>query len=177
MSLIPYTNTYVDIDGSIADSDDIVAEFDRVEAFIAAWSDSYQKIGITIVRKHTVPGDGDFDIDPSQGFIQTLNIDAGVTDLNINFLSRSTGDPHRIYVVLRFGSKDTMYTVSGPAATTTVFGVNRQEYMPSQVNKDGKFAGSVIATYGTDALHLQVYADNQETIEVGTDDVLQGISV
>jgi hypothetical protein len=97
--------------------------------------------------------------------------------VNINFMPRADGDPYRIYVVLRFGSKETRYTVSGPAGSSSVFGVNQTEFMPSQAVKDERYAGSIIATYGTDALHLQVYADNDEITEVGVDDILQGISL
>lgn len=177
MSLAPYTNTYTDIDGGIADSDDIVAEFDRLEAFINAWAESYQNIGTSFVTTHKIDGSGTFDLDPAAGFIQSLVIDSGVENININFKARADGDPYRIYVTLRFRSKETRYTVSGPSGRTTVFGVNQGEYMPSQVSRDDAFAGAFIATYGTDALSIQVYADNDEITLVETDDLLQGFSV
>ena len=178
MTLVPYTNTYTDTDGTIADSDDIVAEFDRLSVFIAAWADSYETIGVTNVQTYEVPFDElSYDIDPSNGFIQSLLIDAVVEDINFNFVAREDGDPYRVYVVLRFASKDTRYTVSGPAGSSSVFGVSQAEYLPSQASKDDKYAGTIIATYGTDALHLQVYADNDETDAVGSDDPLQGISI
>lgn len=176
MSLEPYTNTYTDTDGIIADSGDIVAEFDRIEAFIAAWAESYGGIGST-VRTIKIAGIDTYDLDPASGFVQSLIIDADVADININFKSREDGDPYRVYVILRFGSKDSRYTLSGPASRTTIFGINREEYLPSQVSKNGYFAGSIIATYGTDSLHLQVYADNVEDTTVESDDYLQGISV
>ncbi len=178
MTLIPYTNTYSDTDGTIADSDDIVNEFDRIALFISAWADSYQAIGATVVQVREIPFDeSSHDIDPSDGLIQSFLIDAVVEDINFNFVAREDGDPYRIYVILRFASKETRYTVSGPAGSSSVFGVSQAEFLPSQVSKSGRYAGTIIATYGSDALHLQVYADNTEDDVVGVDDTLQGITV
>lgn len=176
MSLEPYTNTYTDTDGSIADADDIVNEFDRVEAFINAWSDSYESIGNTSVTEKTIIT-SDTDIEPSIGLIQSIRIDPAVETVNFNILQRSDGDPYRIYIALRFGSLSTRFTVSAPASKSHIFALNQTPYSPSQVVQEGYYPAVMIVTYGTDATHLQVYADNQEDTLITLDDILQGAAV
>jgi len=179
MSLTPYTNTYTDTDGSIADADDIVAEFDRVATFINAWADSYESIGLTEVFKHTVLTDDTdiLDIDPALGLVQTAIIDATVTEIDFNILDRASSDPYRVYLSLRFASKATTFTVSAPSGVTHVFGVNKSEYTCSQTVNKGYYVASVIVTYATNGLHIQVYADNPEEDAPTLDDALQGASV
>ena len=177
MSLVPYTNTYSDVDGSIADSIDIVAEFDRVALFIAAWSDSYESIGLNSVNNILVPGDGDYDVEPTLGLVQLLFVDAVAELININIKDRIEGDPYRIYLNMRFGSKSTQFTVSAPSGKTHIFGINRTTYSPSQVVNKGRYAASLIVTYGSEGVHVQVYADNSETNAPDLDDLLQEISV
>jgi len=172
-ALVPYTNTYTDTDGTIADSDDIVAEFDRVAEFIGAWSDSFETIGVVDVHEYTVPFDGDTDISPTTGLVQVVKVDASVVTVNLNIKARVAGDPYRIYLNLRFASKNTVFTVSAPGGQSHIFGLNQSIYSPSQVQIDGWYAGCVIVTYGTDAAHIQVFADNPEGTIVALDDTLQ----
>jgi hypothetical protein len=177
MSLVPYTNTYTDVDGSIADSDDIVAEFDRVALFINAWIDSYELIGLTDVHVYNVTADGSQTVNPAKGLVQAMHIDANVSLANINIKERASTDPYRLYLTLRFGSKSTQFTVSAPAGKSNVFGINQTPFSPSQVAYRGRYAATVIVTYGTEGTHVQVYADNAEADSVGIDDILQGVGV
>ena len=177
MSLVPYTNTYTDTDGSIADSGDIVAEFDRVALFINAWADSYDSIGLTSVSKETVTDDGDHDIEPSIGLVQAIRINADVSTVNFNIKARQDGDPYRIYMSLRFGASATRFTVSAPAGSSSVFSVNQDDFMPSLTSANGFYPATVIVTYGSDSVHVQVFAHNNEATEVTIDDILQGVSV
>ena len=177
MSLVPYTNTYTDTDGSIADSGDIVDEFDRVASFINAWVDSYETIGAIIVNEYNVGGDGTVDVSPSLGFVQVIKTSAGVTEIDINIKARVDGDPYRIYLNLRFGAKTTTFTVNAPSGQSHVFGLNQSPYSPSQIVNKGWYAASVIVTYGTGATHIQVFANNSETEPPTIDDILQEIAV
>lgn len=176
MSLVPYTNTYTDTDGSIADADDIINEFDRVATFINTWADAYESIGLTEIVKHAVlsDDDGSLDIDPANGLVQTAIVDAVVTEIDFNILERTSDDPYRVYLSLRFASKATTFTVSGPTGKAQVFGVNKETYTCSQTVNNGYYSAAVIVTYATGGMHIQVYADNPETEAPGDDDVLQG---
>lgn len=179
MSLIPYTNTYIDTDGTIADAPDILAEFARVATFINAWADSYDSIGLTEINKYTVLSDDTdtLDINPAYGLIQTAIIDATVTDIDFNILQRATGDPYRVYLSMRFASKATTFTVSAPTGVTHVFGVNKSTYTCSQIVNNGYYVSTLIVTYASNGLHIQVYADNPEEDAPTLDDALQGASV
>jgi len=174
MALDPYTNTYTDIDSNIFDSDDLVNEFWRVAEYLNNWVDSYQSIGTTITNERNIDLSGHIvNITPASGILQKLTIDADVEEVVLNFKERNDGDPFRIFLSLRFRSKTTVFTVSGPAGQTHAFGINRAEYSPSQVLADGYYTAFVVATYGaTNGLMLTVYADNQEATEVGLDDIL-----
>jgi len=177
MSLVPYTNTYTDTDGTIADADDIIAEFDRVSAFINAWADSYDSIGLTSVRNETINEDGNFDIEPAIGLVQAIRINSNIETVNFNIKAREKGDPFRIYMTLRFGSPATRFTVSAPSGSSHIFSVNQADFIPSPTSAGGFFPATVIVTYGTDAVHVQVFAHNDEATAVGVDDILQGVSI
>ncbi|MHC5061706.1 MAG: hypothetical protein ACYTFK_11560 [Planctomycetota bacterium] len=177
MSLEPYTNTYTDTDGNIADSGDILAEFDRVASFIDTWSASYESIGLTTVEEQVVGSNGNSEIEPSAGIVQVMKVAASVSELNINVKAREAGDTYRVYVTLRFGSRSTAFTVSGPSGKTHVFGVNRETYQPSQVIDSGWYNAMLIITYGTDGTHITVFANNSEGDSVSADDVMQEIAV
>lgn len=179
MSLTPYTNTYNDTDGTIADSGDIVAEFDRVSTFINAWADSYESIGLTEITKHAVLSDDTdvLDIDPANGLVQTAIIDATVTEIDFNVLNRATDDPYRVYLSMRFASKATTFTVSAPTGITHIFGVNQVPFTCSQTVNKGYYVSTLIVTYASNGLHIQVYADNAEEDAPTLDDALQGVSV
>ncbi len=177
MRFVPYTNTYADVDGSVADSDDIVAEFDRVSTFIKAWNKAYQLISFSGVNEYNISEDGDVNILPSLGFMQVVKVDSNVTTVNINANQRGDEDPYRVYLSLRFGSKNTTFTVSAPAGESHLFGLNQETYNPSQVAKDGWYAAVIIITYGTDAAHVQVFAHNSESSSADIGDILQEISI
>ena len=174
MPLEPYTNTYTDVDGSIADADDILEEYDRIELFIGDWLASIEKIGDTIVNEYEIEIDGDFDIDPALGLIQKVIVDLVVEEFNLNILPKGDTDPHRIYLTLRFRSPSTTYTISAPSGSH-LFGVNRTIYSPSQVIVDGFYASFVMITYGSVGTMVKVFADNTEETAVAGDDILQSV--
>jgi hypothetical protein len=177
MTLVPYTNTYTDVDDSIADAVDIIAEFDRVALFINTWSDSYESIGLTNVNQYLVPGNSNVDVDPALGVVQAMITDAVVEEVNVNIQDRNDGDPYRVYLSMRFGSNTTAFTVSAPAGDSHVFGINRTSFLPSQVANNGWYSAVLIVTYGTTGIHVQVFADNRDTEAVDSDDMLQEVGV
>ena len=177
MALTPYTNTYTDTDGTIADADDIVAEFDRVEEFIRIWAGAYTSIGLTTVYTYTFDAIYDYEINSGNGILQKLIVDEGVELFDINIKPREDGDPYRVYLSVRFRSKDTRFTVSAPVGISHVFGTNRVEFQPGQVISDGFYPAVIVITHGTDAVHVQVFADNSEASSVGSDDTLQEVAL
>ena len=59
-----------------------------------------------------------------------------------------------------------------------MFGANRLEFKPAQINRDGYYTAVVIATYGaTNGLMLKVFADNGEETVVETDDYLTAVAL
>lgn len=179
MPLEPYTNTYVDIDGNIFDSDDLVNEFNRVAQYINTWAASVESIGTTNFYEETILFEQTVIIgSPSFGIIQKMDINEDAESVVINFIERETGDPYRIYMTLRFRSPDTTFTVSGPAAETHAFGLNRGSYSPSQqVSASGFYTAVVVATYGdANGVLINVYADNTEATDVETDDLLTAVA-
>jgi hypothetical protein len=173
MSLTPYTSTYTDVTTNIFDSDDLLDEFDRIAEFMAAWIASYESIGIGVIDFNSGENvTNDVNVFPTSMINQRI-IDASVTTVNINFPKRSDGDPYRIYTVLRFVDKDTTFTVSGPAGSTHIFGVNREVYTPSQVEADGYYAATIMTTYSeSGGVIINVFADNTEATAVDGNDVL-----
>lgn len=173
-ALEPYTSTYTDVDGSIMDADDLVSEFWRVAYYLELWGGVIDAIGqetsydlhVEIVTGELAP------IYPAKGLIQRLEVDAGVDNFQIVIKEHTVGAPYRVFIIVRCGSPNTRFTVSGPAQQTHVFGVNRTTYMPSQVITDGWYTATLICTYGAEAgVMVQVHAGNPEETEVTLDDM------
>jgi hypothetical protein len=180
----PYTSTYTDVDSSIMDADDLVAEFWRVSEFIALWSGSIEAIGqedhfeefIEIVTGELA------EIIPANGLIQRFEVDASVESFDFTVLPHTIGAPFRVYVSLRCGSPNTTFRVSVPRGETHIFGVNRdlyqftqasEPYQPSAVVGDGYFGATILVTYGSEnGTMVQVFAHNPETALVNFNDVL-----
>lgn len=173
MALTPYTRVYDATDASFTDEDAVLAEFTRIEEFLAAWRASFESIGAqtvySVIEEEGLATD-DVQIDPANGLIQSLEVGASVSTFDVNFASRADGNTYRVYLVLRCRSKDTRFTVSGPGGH--VFGINRSTYSPSQALADGFYSAVVIATYGTNGVFLSVHAHNDEETDFDGDDVL-----
>ena len=178
MALELYTNTYADVDYAIFDSDDLVEEFFRVASFINAWAESVSSIGTTIVHEETVLiEDTVVNGSPADGAIQKKIINSDVEHITINFTKRNDGDTYRIYMTLRFLNEDTTFSVSGPAGETHAFGVNKAIYKPSQVGVDGFYTAVIIATYGdANGVMINVFADNDEAVDVEGDDIQTAVA-
>jgi hypothetical protein len=179
MALEQYTNTYTDIDSNIFDSDDLVAEFNRVAYYINLWAASVGSGGIINTFEQRITTNLDVvSGSPSNGILQKLIISNEVEEIAINFTSREEGDPYRIYISLRFQNKDSVFTVSGPSGETNMFAVNREEFSPSQVSAGGYYTAMLTATYGKDnGVMIGVFADNQEVTTVETDDTLTVVAI
>lgn len=177
--LIPYTSTYTDVDGTIMDADDLVNEFWRVAYFLELWGGSIDAIGQETnydVYVETVEGEL-AEILPARGLIQRLDVDVGVETFEIAIREHTVGAPFRIYITVRCGSPDTRFSIRGLSGQTHIFGVNRSNYMPSQVITDGFYTATLICTYGgTDGVMVQVNAGNPEETEVTGDDMLTAVA-
>lgn len=176
MALTPYTSTYTDVANQIIDSDDLVAEFDRIEERLNVWLASYDQIGTENIVELTKVESSRVNIDPV-ATIQVVKIDADVPEVALRWGARSDGDPYRVYTVIQFESKATRFTVQGPSGLTHVFGRNDSPYLPAQVSASGVgfsyYKAVVIATYADrGSVMLKVFADNTEASAVGSDDVL-----
>jgi len=178
MALELYTSTYTDIDYTIFDSDDLVDEFFRVASFINAWAESVSSIGTTIVNEETILIDDTIvNGSPADGAIQKKIIGGSVEHITINFTKRNEGDTYRIYMTLRFLNKDTTFSVSGPAGETHAFGVNKAVYKPSQVGVDSFYTAVIIATYSdASGVMINVFADNDEAVDVEGDDIQTAVA-
>lgn len=173
MALEKYTNTYIDVEGNIADADDILEEFDRVAEFFNLWASSIDQIGSNKVFIDNSSAVGTTVIDASNGSIQRKNIAADVDVLNIRVNSRQEGEPYRIHLVLRFASRLTTFTVSGPSGETHIFSRNSSPYSPGQTIADGWYPAVLVVTFGaTNGCFISVFAENNEATGVGNDDVL-----
>ena len=172
MAVVPYTSTYTDIDTNIFDSDDLVNEFFRVAEFMNAWSQSIDSIGtVNVFTKNITIVNNIIAVAPLDGLIQSMIIADDVENIVVDFTEREEGETYRIYLTLRFQSKSTTFTVSGPAGTTHIFGLNAESFSPSQVSADGYFTAMVIATYGTNGMMINVFADNSESASVSGNDI------
>ncbi len=176
--LPPYISTYTDVDHSIFDADDLVAEFWRVAFFINLWSGSIDALGkedhfevhIEIVEGELV------EILPARGLIQRIQVEANVEDFVIKINEHTTGAPYRVYIVVRCLSKDTRFSVSSPSGEAHIFGINRTVYMPSQAIGNGFYTAALLCTYGADnGVMIQVMAGNSEEVAVDLDDVLTAV--
>jgi hypothetical protein len=185
--LEPYTSTYTDVDASVMDADDLVAEFYRVAEFLALWAGSIDAIGqedhfeefINIVTGQLA------EVLPANGLIQRLMVDASVEEFTIQIGQHETGDPFRVFISIRCASPDTVFRLSVPTLQTHVFGVLREQfefftlsepYQPSAIIGDGYYGAMVICTYGSEAgVMVQVFAHNPEVTEVTFNDVLTAV--
>lgn len=189
--LEPYTNTYLDVDGSVADAPDLINEYHRVAEFLNRFASSLDQVAIRVRRTEFIFLESrTIDIDPADGLLQRLIIDADVSRVNINFVRREEGEPYRVFLVLRFQDRNTEFTVSGPGGDSSKFGFNRvipydpnerntnTIYQPSQREADGHYAAVVQATYGTsNGAVIQVFSDNEEDEIVGTEDTQSTVAI
>ena len=173
MALEPYTSTYIDVANSVIDAQDLLAEFDRVAEYLNGWIQSYEGIGTQTVTYIDRIIDDDPIIRPL-GLIQQIIVSADLDRVDFNFAEREEGNPHRVYNVIRFESKSTVFTVNGPAGETHVFGRNKAVLSPSQVQADGYYCAVAMVSYSQNqGVFIQVFADNDESSDtVGGDDVL-----
>jgi len=177
MALAPYTSTYTDINTNIMDSDDLVNEFLRIKTFLDEWSASIETIGTVNIHEETVTiTETDIGVDPSDGLMQKRLIADNIESVAVAFGERADAATYRVYLSLRFQNKSTTFTVNGPSGQTHLFGVNRTEYVPSQEPADGYYTALVIATYGTNGLIVNVFANNTEADEVDSDDILTAVA-
>jgi hypothetical protein len=174
MSLVPYTNTYTDVDTNIMDSDDLVEEFWRVAEFMNTWANSTIGIGVTNTYEFFITEETDIiNVSPVNGVLQKIIVGYDVDNFAVNLVEREEGSTYRVYVTLRFENPDTTFTISGPSGQTHVFGVNRSTLKPSQTQADGYYTAIIIATYGfSNGILVNVFADNEEATAVGADDIL-----
>jgi len=180
MTLPLYTSEYEDVDAQIFGADNLVNEFARVATFLNPWVDSVAQSTTIRTYSETVEGTDtlvEVDIDPTDGSIQRYIVEESVSAVLMNFGRRAVGDTFRVYAVLRFSSKDSTFKVSGPMGATHLFGVNRTTFQPSQVKKDGYYMASLVATYGTNGLLINVFANNEEASSVSGDDIITAVSV
>jgi hypothetical protein len=172
MALVPYTSTYVDVADSIIDATNLISEFERVAEYLNGWIESYESIGtqtVTYIDRVEIENP---EIAPL-GFIQQIVVDADLTRVDFTFTERAEGNPHRVYNVIRFESKDTQFTVNGAAGETHVFSVNESPYFPSLTQADGYYCAVVIVNYSQNqGMFIQVFGNNSEASSVSGDDVL-----